>query len=215
MAKERTLEESVAQRKRQKAYDEFVYGERSVEEAIEQNKRRRWHLKIPDNPRGNGKPVMLEFEGKTQNLSAWARERGISAQVIHHRLKKGYPIEMVLRVGRVTKSEHPDSAKAQQRKMLELAHEAICSLEPLWTRPLTAREILALVEGQSAVWRRKGLGYYEAIFGLKRIKTYPVSFVTFHWLLKKISGITNKRKHLCKVSNDWVLVENLKAFTGK
>jgi len=36
------------------------------------------------------KNVVLTALGKTQRLSEWAKETGLSAQVIHHRLKVGW-----------------------------------------------------------------------------------------------------------------------------
>ena len=40
--------------------------------------------------------VFIEYDGKTQHVSAWAREIGVCDSTIYYRLKEGWPLEQVL-----------------------------------------------------------------------------------------------------------------------
>jgi hypothetical protein len=40
--------------------------------------------------------VWLEFDGRRQTISQWARERGIGATTLHNRLKVGWSLERAL-----------------------------------------------------------------------------------------------------------------------
>ena len=45
---------------------------------------------------GGRKPVMLEYNGVTQSMNAWAKQLGISHTAIRWRIAKGWPINKVL-----------------------------------------------------------------------------------------------------------------------
>jgi len=65
-------------------------------------------------PRGK-KGHLLTFNGKTQNLSAWAREIGVTSELIRQRLANGLPIEQVLapRKAIITDLQRANMSKAQ------------------------------------------------------------------------------------------------------
>jgi hypothetical protein len=50
------------------------------------------------NGRDKRKNLHITAQGKTQRLSEWAQETGLSAQVIHHRLKVGWTEERAVSV---------------------------------------------------------------------------------------------------------------------
>jgi hypothetical protein len=56
----------------------------------------RWAT-ISDQNNNKGDTRFIEFNGKSQNLTAWAREIGVSVQVLHHRIvKRHWPIDLAL-----------------------------------------------------------------------------------------------------------------------
>ena len=61
--------------------------------------------KVAGNPNNER---LVEYKGKTQSVSAWARELGIGAKTLHYRLNAGWPINEAFRpVGQYNrKKEH-------------------------------------------------------------------------------------------------------------
>ena len=51
---------------------------------------------------------LIEYKGKTQSISAWARELGIDAKTLHYRLKAGWPLHEAMQPGKHNnrKKEH-------------------------------------------------------------------------------------------------------------
>lgn len=54
---------------------------------------------------------LIEFKGKTQTISQWARETGIAKSVIRRRLKAEWPIDMVFNPGSFKGAKHLTSRR--------------------------------------------------------------------------------------------------------
>lgn len=121
---------------------------RTLEQAAEELRLRRAH-KIArydrETGRLKGKPIMIEWQGKSQCLADWGRELGISAKVIGHRLSKGYPLEAVFRVGRVRFSESENSMKGHLENSIPGALAALLSVSALHRYSLTGGEVWAIL----------------------------------------------------------------------
>ena len=58
--------------------------------------------------RNKSRNVMLTYNGKTQCMTDWAKERGISFDAIKKRYRTGKPIDVVLYQGKLKKNEWRD-----------------------------------------------------------------------------------------------------------
>jgi hypothetical protein len=121
---------------------------RTLEEAayeIELRRRRKIERRDRNTGRLKGKRIEIEWQGKKQCLADWARELDISPQVLSNRYAKGYPPEMILRVGKVSRGEHPESFKGHLKVSIPGALTAIYGLPALRRHALTGGEVWALL----------------------------------------------------------------------
>lgn len=71
-----------------------------------QSEHNRVHENFKDARKRGRKPgKVIEFEGRRQNMIAWARDFGVSASTLSYRLRNGWTFEMALRGSRHSKSQ--------------------------------------------------------------------------------------------------------------
>lgn len=134
---------------------------RSLEEAayeLELRRKRKITRRDRNTGRLKGKRIEIEWKGKKQCLADWARELGKSPQVLGNRYAKGYPVELILRVGKVSRGEHPESFKGHLEYSIPGALTALYGLRALHQHALTGGEVWALLS--------KNPGVLSAIQGL-------------------------------------------------
>jgi hypothetical protein len=112
---------------------------------IELRRKRKAERRDRNTGRLKGKPILVEWKGKKQCLADWARELGISPQVLSNRYAKGYPPEMIFRVGSLSRGEHPESMKGYAEACIPGALTALYGLPALHRHALTGGEVWALL----------------------------------------------------------------------
>lgn len=75
--------------------------------------------------------ITITYNGKTQSITNWAKELGISEWSIRYRLRKGLPIEKVLRRECVT-----DKNNWSRKTMLANKRDPRCCLPDCFNCPL-------------------------------------------------------------------------------
>lgn len=79
----------------------------------------RW-VTAQENHQNRRSSVMIEFNGKTQNISSWARETGISPATLHTRLRvKGWSVERALTEPAMGPHERMNAARAARLKQMK------------------------------------------------------------------------------------------------
>jgi hypothetical protein len=84
------------------------------------------------------KPTMITIDGRTQGITAWARELGVNAPKISRRIQRGWdPVEAVQAEGRVVKSDTVE--RLANEKMVGQRFGQLVVLEPAGVNNLQKR----------------------------------------------------------------------------